>query len=71
LQVRAYRAMTPSERVYVAAVMSDEGIAIAESGIRSRHPDYDDEQVRRALMRLRYGRRVCERVWPNEEIPRP
>lgn len=63
--------MTPAQRMEVVAVMSDEGRQISEEGITRRHPDYDDEQVRRASMRLRYGRELCERIWPNDLLPLP
>jgi uncharacterized tellurite resistance protein B-like protein len=38
-QLAIYRSMTPSQRLQLAATMSDEVQAIAESGIRHRHPE--------------------------------
>lgn len=48
--------MTPEQRLAVAAEMSDEIRAIAESGIRGRHPDYSDDQVGAALVVILLGR---------------
>lgn len=63
--------MTPAERIEVAAVMFDDGIQMVESGIRARHPDYNERQIRQASLRLRLGRDVYERVWPDENAPQP
>jgi len=44
--------MTPERRLALAAEMTDEILAIAESGIRARHPDYSDDEVRAALAEM-------------------
>jgi len=54
-QSEAFRRMTPEQRLAVAAEMSDEIRAIAESGIRGRHPDYSDDEVREALVVILLG----------------
>ena len=54
-QLAAFRAMTPSERVAVAAAMSDEIRALAEDGIRDRHPTYTDAQVADELADILLG----------------
>jgi hypothetical protein len=48
-QREAFQRMTPEQRLAVAAEMSDEIRAVAESGIRGRDPDWSDEEVREAL----------------------
>jgi hypothetical protein len=55
-QRETFRRMTPEQRLAVAAEMSDEIRAIAESGIRQRHPDYSDEEIRAALVAILLGR---------------
>ena len=49
-QRQAFREMTPERRLALAAEMIDEIRAIAESGIRHRHPEYSDDEVREALV---------------------
>ena len=44
--------MTPEQRLAAAAEMSDEIRAVAEDGIRYRHPDYTDDQIRAALVAI-------------------
>jgi len=53
--------MTPEQRLAVAAEMSDEIRAVAESGIRQRHPDYSDDEIRAALVVILLGREEGER----------
>lgn len=54
--------MTPEERLAAAAEMSDEIRAVAESGIRGRHPAYTDDEVREALVVILLGRHQAFRA---------
>ncbi len=54
-QLAAFRAMTPGERVAIAAAMSDEIRALSEAGIRDRHPTYTRAQVEAALTEILLG----------------
>jgi hypothetical protein len=71
LQVRLYRAMTPERRSELALRMSDDIRRIAAEGIRQRHPEYSERDVRRALVALLYGRDAAAKVWPGEPVPPP
>jgi len=71
LQRRLYRAMTASERGELALRMSDDVRRIAAEGIRQRHPEYSEHEVRRALLALLYGADAAARVWPRLPVPRP
>ena len=44
---------------------------MAIAGIRSRHPDYDDERLRLAFARLVLGDEVVQRVWPGRGLVDP
>jgi len=61
-QREAFRRMTPEQRLALAAEMSDEIRALAESGIRHRHPDYTDHEVREALVVILLGREDAARA---------
>ena len=54
-QLDAYRAMTPGERVAIAAAMSDEIRVLAAAGIRDRHPAYTDAEVASSLAAILLG----------------
>ena len=51
-QRETFRRMTPEQRLAVAAEMSDEIRAVAEAGIRHRHPDYSDDEVQSELVAI-------------------
>lgn len=44
---------------------------VALFGIRARHPDYDEESVRMALFRLRFGDDLTRRIFSGRELPVP
>ncbi len=54
--------MTPQQRVMAAAEMTDDVRALVEAGIRHRHPDFNDEAVRRAFVDALLGADVAEKV---------
>ncbi len=54
--------MTPQQRIAAAAEMSDDVRALAEAGIRSRHPQYSDEEVRLTLVEILLGRELAVKV---------
>jgi hypothetical protein len=63
-QLRAYRQLGPSGRARVAARLSADTRELARAGIRSRHPEYRDEEVEIALRRLLLGDELFHRAWP-------
>ena len=71
VQIQAYRRMGPEARVALAARMSEDVRLLALQGIRARHPEYDEEQARRALFRLVLGDELVRAVWPSEEFVAP
>jgi hypothetical protein len=70
-QLAAHRALSPGERIELALAMSEDALAIAAAGIAARHPNYGDEDVRRALLRLRWGDELFLAVFPGERLPDP
>jgi hypothetical protein len=70
-QTEAYRRMSGRDRVAVSFRLNEFARRTAEAGIRSRHPDYSEEQVRFALHRLWLGDELTLRAWPGRELVRP
>lgn len=64
----ALRRMSRPQRLQMAFEFSDWLRTVTEAGVRRRHPDYDEEQVRRAVMRLWLGEEHFPKVFPNETI---
>lgn len=42
--------------------------ALTHAGIRRRHPEYDEEQVRLAALKLRVGDELFARAFPGRDI---
>jgi len=70
-QLDAYRRMGGTERVAVMFRLTRMARDVAEAGIRSRHPDYDDARVKQALARLLYGDDLVRRAWPDQPLVDP
>lgn len=70
-QLEAYRRLGGAGRVAVLFRLSTLVRETAMAGILSRHPAYDDVQVRMALRRLVLGDDLVRRVWPDQELVDP
>jgi hypothetical protein len=44
---------------------------LAAAGIRSRHPNYTDDEVRFALRRLLLGDENTRKAWPDRNLVDP
>jgi len=70
-QLDAYRRMGGAARVAVMFRLSESARRWSMAGIRRRHPEYDDFQLRRALARMILGDDLVRRVWPDRELLDP
>jgi hypothetical protein len=61
-QISSVRAMTPQDRLRLAASMSDDVRQLARDGIRSRHPDWAPARIAAALEDLLLGSSLAEAV---------
>jgi len=68
VQLDVFRRLGPEERVRAAFEMSDETREIASEGVRSRHPEYDAERVRLAVLRLCLGEALFSRAYPGIDV---
>jgi hypothetical protein len=59
------------ERLAIAFRLTDSVRSLAMSGIRRRHPDYTEDQVRLAFARLRLGDALVRTVWPDHSLVDP
>jgi len=57
-QNKLYREIGESGRARIAAEMSDMLRDLAITGVRQRHPEFDDEQVLTEVLAVFYGRRT-------------
>jgi hypothetical protein len=68
VQLEIFRRMPPEKRLKLAFQMSDSLRELVASGVRGRHPDYTEEQVRLAVIRLTLGDKLFRQVYPGQDI---
>jgi len=56
LHAQLYRDIGPAERAEIMAELSDALRDLAATGVRQRHPEYDDERVLTEVLAVFYGR---------------
>jgi hypothetical protein len=70
--LRAYYAgiarMTPQQRLEQAMRLTRRVRELTAAGVRLRHPDYTDEQVRLAVIRLTVGEECFRLHFPDVDI---
>jgi hypothetical protein len=71
MQIEAYRRMGGPARCAIAFRLTELAWLAAQAGIRERHPEYDDDRVRKALFRLRLGDELMRTIWPNDDLVAP
>ena len=67
-QVETLRRMGLSGRAELTFQLCDNLRQITQAGIRHRHPDYTDQQVTQAYLRLILEPELFQQVFPNSEI---
>ena len=59
------------DAVEIAIRMSEDARRITMDGIRSRHPEYTDDEVRHAMLRLTLGDELYAAAWPSRPLLAP
>ncbi len=67
-QIQVLRRLGPEGRLKIMFDASDDLRALAAAGVRMRHPDYTEEQVRWAVTRLMAGEEAFQRLLPWIQI---
>ena len=65
VQIDVYRRMTPERRLQLAVESSQTSLKLLEAGVRFRHPDYSDDVVRLAVIRLKLGDELFRAAYPE------
>jgi hypothetical protein len=68
VHLNIYRQMAPSRRLELALQMSDSLRRVVAAGVRSRHPEYSEEQVRLAVARLWLGEDAFRKAYAGVDI---
>ena len=65
VQIEIFRRMEPEKRLQSAALLSNTCRTLLAEGIRKRHPDYNEEQVRLAVIRCLLPENLFLRAYPT------
>ena len=68
VQVEALRRLGVAGRAKITFELGEQMRKMSATGVRMRHPDYNDDQVRLAVIRLRLGNELFRKVYPGVEI---
>ena len=64
-QLEVYRRMEPSRRLEIGLELTAMSRHLMAEGIRARHPEYSEEEVHHALLRLWLGPELFARAYPG------
>jgi hypothetical protein len=65
VQIEIFRQMTPERRLHAAAELTQLVRKLMTDGVRARHPNYDEEQVRLAVIRLILPEKLFFAAYPQ------
>jgi hypothetical protein len=65
VQIEIFQRMEPHQRLQAAAFLSETCRSLLAEGIRKRHPNYDEKQVRLAVIRCLLPEDLFLRAYPN------
>ena len=68
MQLEIFRRMTPEQRSRLAFELTDSVRRLAAEGVRARHPEDTDDQVRLAEIRLWLGDKLFREVYPGVDV---
>jgi hypothetical protein len=71
IQRDVYLRLGGRERLAIVFRLNETVRQLSMAGIRARHPQYDEEQVRRAYARLVLGDTLLRAVWRDRELVDP
>ncbi|MBW1999805.1 MAG: hypothetical protein JRJ29_17820 [Deltaproteobacteria bacterium] len=70
-QIEIFRKMSPEKRLINSISLAQTSRRLLAAGVRMRHPEYTDDQVRLATIRLILGDTLFAAVYPEGKELRP
>ncbi len=71
VQVEIFRKMTPERRLRAGVELTQLSRKLMAAGVRERHPNYDDEQVHLAVIRLTIPEKLFLSAYPHAKEIQP
>jgi hypothetical protein len=67
VQVEIFRQMKPEARLQAGIDLAQTCRKLLGAGVRTRHPEYDENQVKLAVIRLQLREELFLKVYPEEK----
>jgi len=67
IQIEIFRRMGPEGRLRSALDLTQTSRRLLATGVRRRHPDYTEHQVKLATIKLTLGAKLFASVYPQEK----
>jgi hypothetical protein len=71
LQIEIFRKMVPAKRLQLAIELTQTSRKLLAVGVRHRHPEYNDEQIRLAVIRLTTPEKLFLAAYPHAKEIQP
>ena len=71
VQLEIFRKMSPEERLQRGSELSRFCRGLLADGVKHRHPNYTEDEVRLAVIRIELGNELFVKVYPHAEHIRP
>ena len=71
VQLNLFRRMSPERKLAQVIQLSDDVRVLVTAGVRSRHPEYNQDQVKHASFRLFLGDALYGQAWPDRALLAP
>ena len=71
VQIEVYRRMSPATRLRIGLELTAVSRSLLAAGVRRRHPEYTDAQIRQAFLRLWLGDSLYRKAYPEEPVLEP
>ena len=65
VQLDIFRRMTPEKRLQAAIDLAQTSRKLLKEGVSTRHPEYNEDQIRLAVIRLMLGEDLFLTAYPN------
>ena len=65
-QIEILRRMGPEARLKMAFELSDNLRSIVEAGVRGRHKNYNEQQIKREVLHLMIGDVLFKQIFPRK-----
>ena len=65
IQLDIFRAMTPEQRLQRGSELSELCRGLLADGVKYRHPAYDEQEIRLAVIRIELGDELFLKVYPH------